>query len=391
MVQNRAGWLAVINIAPLCTGLNFGLPSDLFYVDRHSFAWFHRWTGRIFVFHSLLHGISAASRVHLSVVTSPRYLLPILAGVCFILIIPASWPALQRRHTQVALKIHYILGIWGVSALGYHLIERKSQGRWYLLGAICLWVIVSGVTGGFSLISNRPWTHDRPDIRMSASSGLLWLELKLLPRWKIRPGQYLQLWMPRAGPRAWIHLPLLYVVICHNDDTHNIVRMVTRPHTGLMQSLYERSRVSSSSFHLPTTVLGPYGRPVDLLEYGTVVMVVEDIGFFRVLSYIEMLVEASRQRKALVRKLEILWQDDAVAAYPPWVKKWRQEILKADFRGFKILQFKIFCGETTSNDDLPTSYREEDRLCFYRHSVDIGKEMKCYIRERRGDMVVAGE
>ena len=148
---------------------------------------------------------------------------------------------------------------------------------------------------------------------MSASSGLLWLELKLLPRWKIRPGQYLQLWMPRAGPRAWIHLPLLYVVICHNDDTHNIVRMVTRPHTGLMQSLYERSRVSSSSFHLPTTVLGPYGRPVDLLEYGTVVMVVEDIGFFRVLSYIEMLVEASRQRKALVRKLEILWQDDAVA------------------------------------------------------------------------------
>ena len=80
MVQNRAGWLAVINIAPLCTGLNFGLPSDLFYVDRHSFAWFHRWTGRIFVFHSLLHGISAASRVHLSVVTSPRYLLPILVS-----------------------------------------------------------------------------------------------------------------------------------------------------------------------------------------------------------------------------------------------------------------------------------------------------------------------
>jgi hypothetical protein len=42
-------------------------------------------------------------------------------------------------------------------------------------------------------------------------------------------------------------------------------------------------------------------------------MVVEDIGGFRMLPYIEILVEASRQRKALVRKLEILWQDDAVA------------------------------------------------------------------------------
>ncbi len=42
-------------------------------------------------------------------------------------------------------------------------------------------------------------------------------------------------------------------------------------------------------------------------------MIVEAVGFLRVLSYIELLVKASRQRIALVRKLEILWQDDVFA------------------------------------------------------------------------------
>lgn len=112
--------------------------------------------------------------------------------------------------------------------------------------------------------------------------------------------------MPRAGPRAWVQLPLLYVVVCYNDKLHKIVRMVTGPHVGRMKHLYEKSGVSSSSFRLPTTVLSPYGRPLDLLSYGTVVMVVEAIRVFRVLSYIEILVEASRRRKVLVRKLEVL-------------------------------------------------------------------------------------
>lgn len=281
---------------------------------------------------------------------------------------------------------------------------------------------ISGVVGASSLLANRPWTHDRPEIIMNASKGLLWLELSLCSSWKIHLGQYLQLWMPGAGPRAWMQLPLLYVVVCHNDKSHKIVRMVTRPHVGLMKRLYEKSQVSSSRFRLPATVLGPYGRPPDLLGYGTVVMVVEDIGFFRVLSYIEMLVEASRRRKALVRKLEILWEDDAepgqsfpvhagreltLEAYPPWVKKWRQDILKADFHGFKvgirikvlrldtdpsqILQFKIYCGESTLSEGEPTSYQEENRLCFYRYSVDIETEMKQYLKNQQGDMVVAGK
>jgi hypothetical protein len=36
--------------------------------------------------------------------------------------------------------------------------------------------------------------------------------------------------------------------------------------------------------------------------------VVEDIGFFRVLSYIDKLVEASCKCEVMVRKLEVIWK-----------------------------------------------------------------------------------
>lgn len=54
-VQQRAAKLAVINLAPLWTGLTFGLPADLLGIDRSTLVWSHRWFGRMVAFHSLLH------------------------------------------------------------------------------------------------------------------------------------------------------------------------------------------------------------------------------------------------------------------------------------------------------------------------------------------------
>ncbi|KAI2791721.1 hypothetical protein POX_c04596 [Penicillium oxalicum] len=136
--------------------------------------------------------------------------------------------------------------------------------------------------------------------------------------------------MPSAGIRAGLQLPLFYVAACKKDGAHKIARMVARSRSGIIRKLYDRNLASPRGNWITVTALGPYGRPENLLRFGTVVLVVEDVGFFRALSYIEMLVKASVQRTALVRKLEILWQDDAESNYPPWVKEWRQEVPSLD-------------------------------------------------------------
>ena len=55
-VQRRAGCLAVTHLVPLCSGFSFSLPAHVYYVERDTFYWAHRWLGRICVLHCLLHG-----------------------------------------------------------------------------------------------------------------------------------------------------------------------------------------------------------------------------------------------------------------------------------------------------------------------------------------------
>ena len=84
------------------------------------------------------------------------------------------------------------------------------------------------------------------------------------------------------------------------------MRIVAKPQLGLTRKLYYDALEFPS--RQPVIVLGPYGHPLNFYRFGTILFVVEDIGFFRALSYIEMLVQASYKREVMVRKLEVLWK-----------------------------------------------------------------------------------
>jgi len=75
--QRRAGNLAVIHMIPLCTGFNFGFPANLLLVDRQALAWVHRWIGRLFLMHSILHGSLIVSPDKIPLLATPQYILPI--------------------------------------------------------------------------------------------------------------------------------------------------------------------------------------------------------------------------------------------------------------------------------------------------------------------------
>jgi hypothetical protein len=76
--QRRAGALAVIHFLPLCTGLTFGLPADLLHMNRQTFAWLHRWFGRLCTLQSLLHSSMLVSIAHTSSLATFRYMVPLV-------------------------------------------------------------------------------------------------------------------------------------------------------------------------------------------------------------------------------------------------------------------------------------------------------------------------
>ncbi|KAJ5829179.1 uncharacterized protein N7525_007432 [Penicillium rubens] len=275
--QKRAGSLAVINVVPLCTGISFGLLADLLHVDRQILAWFHRWVGRICVLHSLVHCSLLVAVARTMNLATSRHIFPIAAGCALFLVVPATCAAVQRRYLQFALKCHYLLAATAIGALIYHLVERQSLYRWYLVGAICLWFFISAVVCIMAAWNHKPWGSSQKEVAMNSVSHFLWLDIELPLNRAIRPGQYVQLWMPRAGFRAFFQLPRLYVAFWENGPTQRIVRMVAEPQPGLTQTLYHEALKSSAKKSV--MILGPYGHPLNFYRFGTILFVVEDIGF----------------------------------------------------------------------------------------------------------------
>ena len=121
--------------------------------------------------------------------------------------------------------------------------------------------------------------------------------------------------MPRLGVRSSLQLPAFYVASVGTMDnppgaqTTRMLRIVTRPRPGVTGRIAQAAdHATYSTIHFPVCVLGPYGHPPSLGQYGTVVFVLEDIGLFRALPFIRHLVQESRSRKNAVRRLEVLWQ-----------------------------------------------------------------------------------
>lgn len=254
-------------------------------------------------------------------------------GCALVLLIPVTLQAIRQRHPQFAMKCHYGLAAAALGTLGYHLVERHSVYRWYLLGAVCFWLAASLVVCVLTILANRPWQKPTYEVAMGAPNHLLWLDISMPLQWTIQPGQYVQLWLPSAGTRARLQLLLFYVAVWEEDATEHRrrIHMVAQPRSGLTARLHQAasSRAASTKglieqanidqitlnpqnrdpvVRQSVVVLGPYGLAHDFSRFGTVLFVVEDVGFFRALSYIGMLVEASRQRQSMVRKLEIIWQ-----------------------------------------------------------------------------------
>ena len=54
--------------------------------------------------------------------------------------------AVIRRHPQLAMKVHYVLGSAGLTAMAYHVWTRQSKYLWCLVGAATLWIVLSLVS-----------------------------------------------------------------------------------------------------------------------------------------------------------------------------------------------------------------------------------------------------
>ena len=207
------------------------------------------------------------------------------------------------------MKAHYLLAVTVMGALAYHVRNQRSDCHWYLGGAVVLWTVLSVAAIFNAVFLKKRWGHPWPRVIVTPFQGLLRLEIAVPIHWNIEPGQYVYIWLPHAGLPARLQLAVFYVAFWDDTNEQRTLHILTRSQaSSLASQLYVKESMHGAKRR--ALMLGPYGKPFDFPMAGTILFIVEDIGIVRVLPLIRMLVQASEQRQAMVRKIEIVWQMD---------------------------------------------------------------------------------
>lgn len=131
------------------------------------------------------------------------------AACSMILIVPVMLHAVVHHYPQLAMKCHYLLGATRLGLISYHVWMRWSKCLWCLVAAVALWIFLSLVSLADPL--RRCWGNSWPSVVISWHHELLGMDVTVPSGWKVKPSQYVYLWLPQAGLRIASQLLLFHV------------------------------------------------------------------------------------------------------------------------------------------------------------------------------------
>uniref|UniRef100_A0A093XY46 Respiratory burst oxidase like protein D n=1 Tax=Talaromyces marneffei PM1 TaxID=1077442 RepID=A0A093XY46_TALMA len=122
-------------------------------------------------------------------------------------------------------------------------------------------------------------------------------------------------------------------------------------------------------FKIRAVIEGPYGLPVDFIEYDRILMVATGIGIAAQMSYLKELVGMKDEKKSK-RTLYVVWEVDKESNVD-WVNQWMNQLLLMD-KEKCMLKFGIYIP--SSSDKEPTLWNSEhDRIWKIPGSINPAK------------------
>lgn len=161
--------------------------------------------------------------------------------------------------------------------------------------------------------------------------GSMFIDIPLARPWKIRAGQYVNLWMPFFSMRSFLQSHP-FMVVYRTEGTAPCLYFLVQPQGGLTRRMYDRAHEVESfdlapdevsrdlprqTFHL-TWISGPHGSSAPVGEYGSVLMIATGIGIATQLPYLKELIWGFNHCEARTRRIHLVWQLDLVGMLSLW-------------------------------------------------------------------------
>lgn len=151
---------------------------------------------------------------------------------------------------------------------------------------------------------SRPRTS--VSIQLFPSTYNMKLDISVARPWKVKPGQYVYLTMPRPGLTSTFQRHP-FMIAASSSHQHDFEIRI-QPGNGFTRQLLLGNYRNTD--RLRAFIEGPYGHALDLQEFGTIVLFASGIGIVSHLPYIQQLVEDYREFRTKTRDLLLVWNVD---------------------------------------------------------------------------------
>ncbi|KAI1416927.1 hypothetical protein F5Y13DRAFT_185764 [Hypoxylon sp. FL1857] len=373
-----------MNLMPLFCGAHMNHIASACGIHHDRYSRSHMWLGVVVIVEVALHTIlvilQGNSLIH-NVAGS-------VASGSVATIALFSLPVIQRWMFELFTNLHTLLAIVTLGALWLHLPPTPLQEgpRLPLLISTAVFIAIKLLKLLNILYSNLSVRHKSIASIRTLGSGVE-IQIRMARPLKFQAGQYiyLSLWGLSTFSAFEFH-PFQICWSFQEERGRQVLILLAQPRRGFTRKLLGPGlRHEYRAF-----VEGPYGKPLSLGQYGTVLLLATGVGIAGQLAYIKELLKLHAQCDAKIRRIALFWElDDDV--YRLWVKELMDELLKCD--SDHILDMQIFIRghflSTTASEGDVEEIGEHGRLTLTYDSMHPDILVNSEMKKRKGMTLIS--
>ncbi|KAL4960568.1 ferric reductase family protein [Aspergillus stella-maris] len=322
-ISRRAGTLALINLIFPMSTVHLSPLSDFFGIYLRTCQRIHRVTSWVAVFLLSTHIVTALVEKPQFSVSESRDLYTLIGSCALGVLALLSLPLLRRWSYESFLRTHHLLAGVFVYGAWRHLPDRTSGPGIYLTIALGMFSFSVGIpllmflyTNGLfagrgtprAIMSLRYYPQQGQDGNEEMVLSGIVIRLSLPRALKIDAGQYINLWIPGVGLRAWMQTHPFTVTSWSGDKQHTLSLLV-QPRRGLTKAfLNHGKRALDSSISFLAMFTGPHGISEEVGDCETALLITSDFGIASAIPYIKKMLYGYNTSTSSLRRVHLVWQ-----------------------------------------------------------------------------------
>ncbi|KAI1642175.1 uncharacterized protein F4817DRAFT_369653 [Daldinia loculata] len=318
-VAKRLGRVALVNLVPISCGAHMNYVISICGIRLDQYARLHAWLGGIVIVEVTLHTIFGRGAIH--------DIAGLLASCSVWIIGVVSIPIIRRWVFELFTKLHTVSAAVALFALWLHLPSSTfyTRPRLYLLLSLFIFILTKFVRL-LNIIYSSVSLRGKSIALVERQGDGVEIRIRMARPLKFKAGQYIYLSLWGLSKLSALEFHPFQICWDYPDESgHQILVLLVQPRKGFTKSLL----TSASYQEYLAFVEGPYGRPLSLGQYGTVLLLATGVGITGQLPYVKELLKLYLQCEVKTRRIALFWEvESEVHRY--WVRKWMDELLALD-------------------------------------------------------------